>query len=255
LSKPSPTRVLVESARLRVRRQTCLPGIHAETSSAPTTLYAHMEGLAQTQWLGSPEQSFAPRMAVAARMGTFLRWRSPNGFNLLIVELQQAPAAIAGWLMAPAPRYQPGFEHWCQFVLAQSAMGSLPESLDSSLLDLLNHALTPSDSEAQALLRSLSRFVDTRLAFDLAVEDLARHLGCSMTYLVRLLREQAGTTPLAFIIGRRLEHARALLADTGLPLVEIALACGFSSQSHFGNSFKKAFEVTPAQYREQCVGR
>ncbi len=32
--------------------------------------------------------------------------------------------------------------------------------------------------------------------------------------------------------------------------LSIALACGFSSQSHFGNSFKKAFDLTPAQYRE-----
>jgi transcriptional regulator GlxA family with amidase domain len=75
-----------------------------------------------------------------------------------------------------------------------------------------------------------------------------------MAQLVRLLRDEAQTTPLAFIIGRRLEHARSLLAHSNLPLVEIALACGFSSQSHFGNSFKKAFDLTPAQYRELGTG-
>lgn len=214
------------------------------------TLYAHMEGLAQAQWLGTPERAFAPRMMIAVRLGAFLRWRSPNGFQLLVVELQEAPTALVTWLDAPMPRYQPGFEHWCRFVLAQAAAGSLPESLSGSLLDLLHHAFAPVDNEGQEQLHSLTRFVDSRLAFDLAVEDLSLHLGCSMTQLVRMLRDEAQTTPLAFIIGRRLEHARNLLAQSKLPLVEIALACGFSSQSHFGNSFKKAFDLTPAQYRE-----
>ncbi len=243
-------RVLIDSPRLRVRRQACPAGIHGEASCAPVALYAHMEGLAQAQWLGAPERSFAPRMMIAAGLGAFLRWRSPNGFKLLIVELQEPPAALAGLLETPLPRYQPGFEHWCRFVLAQAAAGSLPESLSGSLLDLLYHAFAPIDSEVQEQLHRLTRFVDSRLAFDLAVEDLSLHLGCSMNHLVRLLRDEAQTTPLAFIIGRRLEHARSLLAQSNLPLVEIALACGFSSQSHFGNSFKKAFDLTPAQYRE-----
>jgi len=214
-----------------------------------------MEGLALSQWLGPPECSFAPRMIVAARLGSFLRWRSPNGFQLLVVELEEAPASIEGWLDAPLPRYQPGFEHWCRFVLAQAAASSLPDSLGGSLLDLLHHAFAPVQSMAQGRLQALTRFVDSRLAFDLAVEDLALHLGCSLSQLVRLLRDEAQTTPLAFIIARRLEHACSLLAQSKLPLVEVALACGFSSQSHFGNSFKKAFGLTPAQYREQNSSR
>ncbi|MFY8136430.1 MAG: helix-turn-helix transcriptional regulator, partial [Aquimonas sp.] len=208
------------------------------------TLYAHMEGLAQARWLGPPERAFAPRMMIAARLGAFLRWRSPNGFQLLVVELQEPPAALTSSLDSATPRYQPGFEHWCRFVLAQAVAGSLPESLGGSLLDLLYHAFAPVDSEARAQLHSLTRFVDSRLAFDLAVDDLPLHLGCSMAQLVRLLRDEAQTTPLSFIIGRRLEHARSLLAQSNLPLVEIALACGFSSQSHFGSSFKKAFDLT-----------
>jgi AraC family transcriptional regulator len=52
------------------------------------------------------------------------------------------------------------------------------------------------------------------------------------------------------VLARRLERARALLRTTSQPLGEIALACGFSSASHFTNRFRQAQGGTPGEYRQ-----
>ena len=56
-------------------------------------------------------------------------------------------------------------------------------------------------------------------------------------------------TPHAYLAEQRLQAARRLMTDARLALTDIALACGFSHQSHFGDAFKRAFGLTPAQYR------
>jgi AraC family transcriptional regulator len=53
------------------------------------------------------------------------------------------------------------------------------------------------------------------------------------------------------VLSRRIEHAKNLLRNTTEPVVDIALACGFSSQSHLSNWFVRMIGVSPAVYRKQ----
>jgi AraC family transcriptional regulator len=48
---------------------------------------------------------------------------------------------------------------------------------------------------------------------------------------------------------RRMAQAKAQLLNTELPLTTIAMACGFSSASHFSNRFRAVFGMTPSQLR------
>jgi AraC family transcriptional regulator len=50
------------------------------------------------------------------------------------------------------------------------------------------------------------------------------------------------------------EKAQELLRDTELPLADIALACGFSSQSRLTTAFRRATGFTPARYRKGAAG-
>ncbi|MEL6325211.1 MAG: helix-turn-helix transcriptional regulator, partial [Pseudomonadota bacterium] len=59
----------------------------------------------------------------------------------------------------------------------------------------------------------------------------------------------AGITPYQYVMRERLEEAKRLLRDTEWSLVDIAVATGFSSQSHFATTFKKSVKLTPLQYR------
>lgn len=81
--------------------------------------------------------------------------------------------------------------------------------------------------------------------------QLARVVHVSPFHLHRLFRQATGTTPHEFVVDLRLQRSRELLARTELAVVDIATAVGFRSASHFANTFKRRFGVTPRQFRRQ----
>ena len=97
--------------------------------------------------------------------------------------------------------------------------------------------------------RRLRDFIEASLDQDLSLAVLAREASVSVHMLPRAFRLYFGTTPHQYLLGRRLARARALLNDTALPIAEVALETGFSSQSHFASTFKKCTGITPHAYR------
>jgi AraC family cel operon transcriptional repressor len=69
-------------------------------------------------------------------------------------------------------------------------------------------------------------------------------------HLARSMRAHYGCTPVAFVVGRRLEHAALLLTTTTEPIGRIAQRCGFSGQSYFGRLFHDRYGLAPRDYRE-----
>jgi AraC family transcriptional regulator len=100
-----------------------------------------------------------------------------------------------------------------------------------------------------APLARVSAYVDENLDGDLSVEALAEAAGLSTSGLKRVFSAGLGETPKQWVIQRRLERAREMLADTDLPLAEIALRAGFSSQSHLNWLFKREIGRTPSSFR------
>lgn len=99
--------------------------------------------------------------------------------------------------------------------------------------------------------RRVLAFIDTHLAEDIAVEDLAREAAISPAHFARLFKQVIGETPHQFVLSARVERARKLLADPARPLSDIALACGFSDQGHFTRVFKKRTGETPGDVRRR----
>lgn len=97
----------------------------------------------------------------------------------------------------------------------------------------------------------LRDFVDSALDEDLSLDRLAEVAGLSVHVLPRAFRRHFGTTPHQYVLHQRLLRARALLSDTDLPIAEVALTTGFSSQSHMTSALKKATGVTPDGFRRQ----
>lgn len=84
----------------------------------------------------------------------------------------------------------------------------------------------------------------------LACEDIARLVGLSYRQMQRLFGEQLQMTPSQYYLKLRLERARELLTSSSLPILEVALACGFSTTSHFARCHREMFGVTPRQLRK-----
>jgi AraC family transcriptional regulator len=85
----------------------------------------------------------------------------------------------------------------------------------------------------------------------ITIEDIAREAGLSQSHFSRLFRQVIGDSPYQFLMRYRVERAQEKLADCGRPLIDIALACGFSEQSHFTRIFKQITGETPSAYRKR----
>jgi transcriptional regulator GlxA family with amidase domain len=97
----------------------------------------------------------------------------------------------------------------------------------------------------------LHAWIAENLSADLSVGALAARAGMSERSFVRHYRAQTGLTPARAIEQLRLEAARRLLGDTGLPVKRIAARCGFGTEETMRRGFLRAIGVTPQAYRER----
>jgi len=85
----------------------------------------------------------------------------------------------------------------------------------------------------------------------LTLRELAAAVGLSTRQLERLFREQLQTTPSRYYLDLRLRRARLLLRQTDMPILQIAVATGFSSASHFARRYREHFGRSARDERAQ----
>lgn len=102
-------------------------------------------------------------------------------------------------------------------------------------------------------LRKAIELIDNHLAEEeegrVALRVVAKEVGMSYYHFSRAFKQSMGVNPTNYITVRRIEHAKKLLEETDLPIAEIALRAGFSSQSHFTTSFRRVAGATPKAFR------
>lgn len=86
----------------------------------------------------------------------------------------------------------------------------------------------------------------------LSAAELAEAVGMSTRQLERLFRRYLDRSPKRYYLELRLEKARRLLLQTEMSVITVALACGFTSPSHFSKCYRSHYNRTP--YRERGVG-
>lgn len=91
--------------------------------------------------------------------------------------------------------------------------------------------------------------MEARPDHPVTVPDLAARHGISVDTLERAFRAELGVSPGRFLRQLRLQHGRALLEHSGLPVREVAQACGYADQSTFTRAFRGEFGMTPLEVR------
>lgn len=84
-----------------------------------------------------------------------------------------------------------------------------------------------------------------------SVEQLAARLGVSDRHLRRIFEAQLGVSPMQYLQTRRLLTAKQLLADTRLPITQVALASGFASVRRFNAAFVAHYGLNPSRLRRE----
>lgn len=94
-------------------------------------------------------------------------------------------------------------------------------------------------------------YISTHLEDALSIHALAARLGYTDYYFSNKFKKEIGMTVRDYITRQKMERAKELLSGTNMDILSICLALGYSSQSHFGDLFRKATGMSPGEYRSR----
>jgi len=98
-------------------------------------------------------------------------------------------------------------------------------------------------------LSKVIQIMETNIEEPISPAVLARDVGMSTRQLERLFRRYLSRSPKRYYMELRLQKARNLLMQTDMTVINVALACGFASPSHFSKCYRSHYDTTP--YRER----
>jgi AraC-like DNA-binding protein len=185
--------------------------------------------------------------------GTLHAFAGVGRNRFLLLDISKASAVEPVHLLAAETPYfavPRAVEHLLAYV------GSRPNDLGGDadhVAPLLAAALAQTSAEAQApeaVLKAVA-FMRRAYARPITCEDAAHAAGISTAHLHALFKQWLGSTPGRTLGEIRLERAKDRLSQSGEPIIEIALAVGFSEQSAFTRAFRRRFGESPAAFRRR----
>ncbi len=135
------------------------------------------------------------------------------------------------------------------------------EELANAVADQLIYTTIRTDQDTQRLsvptrigvrhpkLSQVIQMMEQNIEEPVSPSILARDVGMSTRQLERLFRRYLNRSPKRYYMELRLQKARNLLMQTDMSVINVALACGFASPSHFSKCYRAHYATTP--YRER----
>lgn len=93
-------------------------------------------------------------------------------------------------------------------------------------------------------------YIEDNFQQDITLAEICNNIAYSPYYFSRVFKKETNMSPYEYLINRRINHAKHLLITTNDSITSISEQCGYNSNIHFSNSFKKLVGMTPKQYRE-----
>ncbi len=119
-------------------------------------------------------------------------------------------------------------------------------------LGLYSEQIPEKDSSqtASGRMKNAITYIREHYGEPLRLETLAALVDLSPNHFCRSFKSVTGATPFEYILSYRLSKSRYALRATEMSVTEVAMVCGFNDASHFIRLFRKAFGITPKQYRK-----
>ena len=135
------------------------------------------------------------------------------------------------------------------------------EELANAVADQMIYSSIRTDQDTQRLsvptrigvrhpkLSKVIQMMEINIEEPISPSVLAKDVGMSTRQLERLFRRYLDRSPKRYYMELRLQKARNLLMQTDMSVINVALACGFASPSHFSKCYRAHYDTTP--YRER----
>jgi len=120
-----------------------------------------------------------------------------------------------------------------------------------SFFTLMQQTLGASEvrpEQAVPRIERVAQFINDNFKHAISLDDMCSAASLSGSYLIRAFEQRYHMTPHAYLINRRIQHARTRL-KAGSLIADVAHELGFADQAHFQRVFKKHLAATPGQYR------
>ena len=138
----------------------------------------------------------------------------------------------------------PGYDEACRHLL-EVVLLRLKRQITLSFLDESLPSRPGRDCDI------VRRYIDNHFKENITLEQLAQLAHLNKYYLVHTFHKEFGTSPINYLISRRIDESRFLLRETNHNLTTIAQILGFSSLSYFSQCFRRAEGISPKEYRRQ----
>ncbi|HYO80292.1 MAG TPA: AraC family transcriptional regulator [Bryobacteraceae bacterium] len=198
-----------------------------------------------------------------------IRLHTPT--DLVHCALEEAFTREVAETMDPRPGALPQFQMCVKHGPMQSLLGLLLDELRTEnpsgrlYADSLVHVLamqylaagltgrsvcnSRTSALPQRILRRVQERIEADLEADLSLETLAEESGYSRAHFLRMFQAATGVTPHQYVLDLRLRRAQEYLRQKNASIIDVALSCGFSSQSHMTSVFRQRLNTTPGDYR------
>ncbi|MCR2804437.1 helix-turn-helix domain-containing protein [Paenibacillus soyae] len=161
-----------------------------------------------------------------------------SGLSLSIPSLEHVSSIIAGMIKEYNDKQQ-GY---------QTMLNSRFMELVVYLSRQYNKQENGTDSNLMHLANAIS-YIEDHYLEPLTLEEIAARSNISVRHLNRIFQSYYQTTPISYLQRLRLERARMLLRQSGLPITKISYECGFNDSNYFTRKFSKTYGLSPKAFR------
>jgi AraC-like DNA-binding protein len=242
IAAPVETRLALSAPALQTDVLTA-EGIMLRTNLSDEAEHADVRVVTATDRVVDPEsRSALDWLARPAELRFFLRGEMTSAPPVNAIEVDaKALADLVG--RAALERWAPEYlNRWA--VASDTVAVTAPDSDGSGPLG--RTTTHPKLTEALALMKA-------NFEEPLPGDDIARLVGVSRRQLERLFKQHLDTLPSKHYLEMRLAHARTLLQESSQSILQVGLACGFSSGPHFSSTYRAHFGMTPREERSRRV--
>ncbi|MBQ8208288.1 MAG: AraC family transcriptional regulator [Clostridia bacterium] len=148
------------------------------------------------------------------------------------------------------PVFKGDGDFFMELAKVEDFKGNKASFLASLLFRWHSDILSDNDSPSNNYVRSIKDYIKQNYTGDIKIEDIAKNMNLSRSYLARLFKKETGQTIQQYLIFTKLKAARRYIEE-GKSIKETTYSCGFKDISNFSKLYKKMYGKTAREYRQE----